>query len=251
MLFLGVAQWLGCTTTTQMRYKDEGRRFWHTGYRLFRGKFLNIMAGHKNVGQVVTGTTEKGSYEPSSSKINFAVPDVKYLRGGKKIPAGINDDLLKVVAKSDPGDQSFKLCFDGKKLNAGKTSKGGDVDLFGHEPKPTLPERKARLAAETDEIQSLSEFIETLDIHGDSNKRLSQLSASEAEELKRRDVIKCSSLRDEERIQNATNVPSKLLHVFHSRRLVYNGLRRKCARYGMRVYIFHQHVYFCIFMNDT
>ena len=120
---------------------------------------------------------------------------MKYLRGGKKVPAGINDDLLKVVAKSDPGDQSFKLCFDGKKLNAGKTSKGGDVDLLGHEPKPTLPERKARLAAETEEIQSLSEFIETLD-------------------------IECSSLRDEERIQNATNVPNKVLHVFHSRRLV-------------------------------
>ena len=86
LLFLDVVQWFGCTTTTQMRYKDEVRRFWRTGYRLFKGKFLNFMAGHKNVGQVVTGTTEKGSYEPSSSKINFAVPDVKYLRGGKKIP---------------------------------------------------------------------------------------------------------------------------------------------------------------------
>ena len=37
------------------------------------------------------------------------------------------------------------LCADGKKVTSGIDSKGGDVDMFGHEGGQTLTERKQKL----------------------------------------------------------------------------------------------------------
>ena len=74
-LFLDVARYIGCTTTTQMRYCKEIKEFWYTGYKLFHGKFLRFMGGPKNHGSVVGMQAERGNYDPKVSMINFAVPD--------------------------------------------------------------------------------------------------------------------------------------------------------------------------------
>lgn len=53
----------------------------------------------------------------------------------------------------DNKNKTFKLCLDGKKINASTSGSGGDVDLFGFEPSPTLAERQNRLKNEIDTVK--------------------------------------------------------------------------------------------------
>ena len=52
-------------------------------------------------------------------------------------------------------NQTFKLCFDGKKINSSISDKSGDFDLFGFEGSPTLLEKQERLREEKDVIVNL------------------------------------------------------------------------------------------------
>ena len=44
-------------------------------YRLFHGKVLRFMSGIKSAGQVIKDVSSKGSYDPQTTSINFAVPN--------------------------------------------------------------------------------------------------------------------------------------------------------------------------------
>lgn len=73
-LFMDVVSWYSKRNTSQMRYSDITKMFWRTGYKLFRGKFLNFMGGFKNLGDILTARCTRGTYAPCQSKVNFAVP---------------------------------------------------------------------------------------------------------------------------------------------------------------------------------
>jgi hypothetical protein len=170
LLFLDVVKWYGMSNTLAMRYDETVCKFWRVGYKLFHGKFLRFMSGPKNKGQPIFGQSKKSEFDPSDSKINFAVP-YKRIRGTSDGPIspdilspGIISYLLDKIASMDNKNKTFKLCLDGKKINASTSGSGGDVDLFGFELSPTLAERQNRLKNEIDTVKeaetALSQYIE-------------------------------------------------------------------------------------------
>jgi hypothetical protein len=81
--------------------------------------------------------------------------------GDSEVPVTFANGTLKFIldpfGSNSPGadnleqtskDQTFKLCFDGKKINCSISGKYGDLDLFGFEGTPTLAEKQLRLEKE-------------------------------------------------------------------------------------------------------
>lgn len=58
-LFLDVVRFFGTQSTIEMRYSNEVKRFWMTGFRLFHGRFLRFMGGPKNAGQLIKGVQKE------------------------------------------------------------------------------------------------------------------------------------------------------------------------------------------------
>ena len=79
LLFLDVVNWFSQDSTSQMRYDEDVKRFWRLGLKLFKGRFLKFMGGLKNTGQSKMKGVIHGSYAPSESKNNFAVPSRRVL----------------------------------------------------------------------------------------------------------------------------------------------------------------------------
>ena len=52
ILVMEVAKYLRCTTTTLMRFQQKSKAFWRVGYRTWHGKWLLLMSGSKNRGEV-------------------------------------------------------------------------------------------------------------------------------------------------------------------------------------------------------
>ena len=154
LLFLETVRFYDCDNTSQMRYLEETRRFWKSGFRLFHAKFLYFMGGPKHVGEL-SQADSKGFFKPENARINFAVPSVNtleqfmitYVEMPNRMPAGIIQPVLDSIADA-PKNLTYMLCADGKKVTAGIDKIGGDVDMFGFEDKLTLSERKARLEKE-------------------------------------------------------------------------------------------------------
>ena len=51
-LFMDVVRFLSLPTSAGMRYSNDVKQFWRTGYLLFKGKFLRFMGGPKHAGQM-------------------------------------------------------------------------------------------------------------------------------------------------------------------------------------------------------
>ena len=93
----------------------------------------------KDKGQLIFGQSKKSEFDPSDSKINFAVPYKRITRTSEGpispdiLSPGIISYLLDKIASMDNKNKNktFKLCLDGKKINASTPGSGGDVDLFG------------------------------------------------------------------------------------------------------------------------
>ncbi len=121
-LFVDVVSWYHNKSTTQMRYCDITKWFWRTGYKLFKGKFLNFMGGFKNLGDVLSGRSLFGSYSPSESRINFAVPSHRFLQQqslstmfpSESIKPGILKAFVEYQMKTNAPDRWYKLCVDGE-----------------------------------------------------------------------------------------------------------------------------------------
>ena len=76
-------------------------------------------------------------------KKNFVVPDITLLAdesGQSSTKPGMFTNIIETLSPKD----TYKLCFDGKKINSGKTKHGGDINLFGFEDAPTLKDRQQR-----------------------------------------------------------------------------------------------------------
>ena len=179
LLFLDVVKWFSHDNSVCMRYDDQVTKFWRIGYKLFHGKFLRFMGGPKNKGQVIFGETTRGTYTTTDSRINFAVPvsRVSDLNRSPLAPdnirPGIIQPLLEKIVPTAIEGKTYKICLDGKKINASTSGKLGDVDLFGFEKQPTLPERKARLE---NELKLTEQLVSTLDSYDDDMPLTSMLS---------------------------------------------------------------------------
>ncbi|VDI01697.1 Hypothetical predicted protein [Mytilus galloprovincialis] len=147
-----------------MRYSEDVKRFWRVGLKLFKGKFVRFMSGIKNKGQLDI----KGKYNPSDSKINFAVPNRQVLDAMESpvdaSTPGILTDMIDQISLSDPKHiQTYQLCVDGKKINSGVLGqKLGDINLWGNESSPTLCERQGELKHELNKIKLLEDIVEQL-----------------------------------------------------------------------------------------
>lgn len=160
LLLLEVAKWYNCSTTTQMRYYKITMRFWSAFYILCGGTGINFFKGSKNQGQVQTKETTRGQYDPSKSKINFAVPDEKYLRScdtkvPKECPPGMVEESFRLLANQ----KDMVLSADGKGVARGlrKDKHLGDINLWGHEQKPTLTEMDNALEQNLQFLEHLKE----------------------------------------------------------------------------------------------
>ena len=90
----------------------------------------------KNKGQIINGNAERGKFDPTKSRVNLAVPDVKVLTDeneimpSKDVKPGLLIPVLEAVGENSSAS-TFKLCVDGKKINQCCTKHPiGQVDLF-------------------------------------------------------------------------------------------------------------------------
>jgi hypothetical protein len=86
--------------------------------------------------------------------------------------------MLNKVSENN-SKAAFKMCFDSKRINACKTNKSGDIDLFGFENEPTLKARWNRLTedlklADTvkEKIHKISDTVESLKDFQPADKRI-------------------------------------------------------------------------------
>ena len=187
LLFLDIVEWYSTDSTTNMRYSDETKQFWRVGMKLFKGKFMRFMSGLKNAGQEESELGFSGNYNPMDSKVNFAVPSRRILdKMATPIQTTRPEILTEMISKLSSFDPeqvlTYKVCVDGKKINAGVRGQAlGDINLWGFEDPPTLGDRTERLNQELTVVESLKKEIELLelkseecfsDIEGTRRKRL-------------------------------------------------------------------------------
>jgi hypothetical protein len=168
-LFLESVRFMGCSDIRQMRYSDETRLFWKTGYFLFHQRFLSFMSGPKCKSQ-------DGNWEQENRLINFAVPCRDYLDDKRHEQADMKPGILHEGLKIMKATAEYvKVAFDSKKINSSLSVNHGDVDLFGCEASPTLSEAVARKDAELQRIEETAEKPEPTAIHAvvqDLSKRI-------------------------------------------------------------------------------
>jgi hypothetical protein len=78
---------------------------------------MRFVAGPRNFGQIIDGSSERGYCNPQGAKINLAVPSVKTLTYNKLIPIypGIITDTVEHIAKYLPSN-IVKIGIDGEKI---------------------------------------------------------------------------------------------------------------------------------------
>ena len=147
LLFLDVVKLFDCDTSVTMRYDPGVKKFWRIGYKIFHGKWLRFMSGPKNKGDIEKSSTNRGMFDPNNAKINFAVPyqrirdNTEAQDPASDIKPGILSYLLDKYAEQAKEDQTFRLCFDGKKIHATIKGEQGDIDLFGFDGPPSIIEK--------------------------------------------------------------------------------------------------------------
>ncbi|VDH98759.1 Hypothetical predicted protein [Mytilus galloprovincialis] len=168
-LFCDVVQWYTLSNTSSMRYSELVKRFWRTGYKLFKGKFLRFMSGLKNTGNINEGMSERGKYEPMNSELNFAVPSWSVLDkmitpvSTETFRPGLIDTMINISHENDPDKiATFKLCVDGKKINSSTIGNLGDVNLWGHEDPPTLSSKMKQLDEDKNNIEQLRNLLQDI-----------------------------------------------------------------------------------------
>ena len=130
-----------------MRYDPECVEFYVCLYLLFGNSVLNVLRGPGHFSDVVTQNCGRGKYNPTTSKVNFAVPSLRVLQNVKTTyPKTIRPGLINYTldtAEKDAGEgKQFVLSFDGKKIAQGVTGTDkGDVNLWGNENPPLVSEK--------------------------------------------------------------------------------------------------------------
>ena len=188
LLFLDVVKWFDCENSLSMRYDPAVTKFWRIGYKLFHGKWLRFMGGPKYNGAVVNASENSPKeigFDPATSRINFAVPlhKVQDLSEAPLRPSdiqpGMLDHILDAFTAQSSAEQTFKLCFDGKKINSSLDASSGDIDLFGFEGPPTLKEKREHVKRQ---VGMVDDIIKSLQEETVKNKcRLDEISSDKME----------------------------------------------------------------------
>jgi hypothetical protein len=113
------------------------------------------MSGIKSTGQVIKDVSSKGSYDPQTTSINFAVPNTnsicQFNTTETKIPRELPPGIIYQAIELKPSSyNSYVLSVDGKKIVPGltETEKNGDQDLFEHEDGVSLQMSRERITQE-------------------------------------------------------------------------------------------------------
>ena len=161
LLCLEHAKWQSLKSTTQMRFHEVTKKFWLVVYCLLKGKGLRFFSGPKNYGQIISKVTTRGKYDPEKSEINFAVPDERHLCSQDRIlDRIIQPGLINTSMNMLKNHKDIVLMADCMHLVKGLTGHMmGDVNLWGHENRPTLQEKlqtfRQDFNAVTAQVQSL------------------------------------------------------------------------------------------------
>ena len=163
LLFLDVVRWFALKQpTTLFRYSDECRLFWNTGYKLFRGRFLQFMGGPKHKGQEIEENGIPGQFSSDTSNINFVVPSKRCLKDECRMVRvqgpGIIKKMIEIIAENDREQiLTYKICVDGKEINA---SSQEAVNLWGYEAPPSFDMKSQRLK---EEVETLSRYLKHIE----------------------------------------------------------------------------------------
>ena len=201
LLFLDIVEWFSSENTSQMRYKfPETVKFWQIGNQLFHGKFIRFMSGLRHFGHVVEGSCDRGVFDPSTSRINFAVPSKTTLQSiatKASFYPGINDELLSSLS-SHLANKPLNLSVDGKKICRGKGKHMGDINCWGFENKPTLSERQEKLEIDKALMESIITRLDILE--GRGIDKINQISKSEKSIIHNEliSVVKTLSIRNKQ-----------------------------------------------------
>ena len=108
------------------------------------------MSGIKSACQVIKDVSSKGSYDPQTTSINFAVPSTnsicQFNTMETKIPGELPHGIIyQAIELKSSSDNSYVLSVDGKKIAPGLTEKNGDQYLFGHEDGVSLQMLRERI----------------------------------------------------------------------------------------------------------
>ena len=174
LLFLDIIRFYSVESATQMRYSKDTYLFWMYGYLLLKGRFLRFMGGTKFKGTILDGSSDKGSFSPEKSRINFIVPSENSLRNETELlgmPKIIKPGMIDLMLNSlKSNSKHVVLSCDGKLIRRGLTEDSGDVDLQGSEESPTLEERKNRLMHEINLVRECEDDIQTIIAASESDK---------------------------------------------------------------------------------
>lgn len=196
LLLLDVVRFYKLENTTHMRYRDETRLFWRTGFQMFHGRFLRFMGGPKSQGQITDHSGMKGKYCPSDAKINFAVPDTKCLKTNQEVSEEIKPGILhECMSEISKVVTDVKVAFDAKKINSGLSAHDGDIDLFGCEEAPTLRENLERKNSELEEIEDLLKKSEDCNLSPDDIKKCVLMISFRIKDLKHMAAYKTEGVK--------------------------------------------------------
>ena len=188
LLFMDVCKFWDNANSSSMRYSETVKKFWRIGYRIFHGKWLRFMGGPKHGGSLIGGECDRGSYDPKESSINFAIPVRSILSSdlspvnASELKPGIINPLVERVAEHSSEAKTYKLCVDGKKINAATNGKRGEIDLWGYESKPTLKEKQTQLMNDRAVVKDAASIISEASICNKS--MLSDLDYTDCVKLK-------------------------------------------------------------------
>ncbi|KAL4228160.1 hypothetical protein ACF0H5_013594 [Mactra antiquata] len=137
LLFCDVVEWFSLDSTRTMRYSEDVKLFRNTGLKLFKGLLRSCL---------------------EESSMFAKVSDLK--------PC-ILDDMIKLINDFDKNKtKTYKLCVDGKKINAGFTKQiYGDVNPWGLEGPPNLEQNEERLKFDREEIFMHTSKAKVYDFH--------------------------------------------------------------------------------------
>ena len=102
LLCLERAKWQSLYSTAAMRFRKITQKFWAVVYWLLKGKGITFFSGTKNWGHIISKMSTWGKMNPKESKINFAVPNERYLcetdkNMGKIIPPGVINQSCELL----------------------------------------------------------------------------------------------------------------------------------------------------------
>ena len=138
----------------------------------------------------------------NNQDINFAVPTVTSLSdfavGDFDIPSVTKPGIIHPIINtlSGLGSSEYMLCADGKKVTAGVDSKGGDVDMFGHEDGTPLAVKTQRLQNEKAAVNNINQTMKSYE----SDLPLSDIKVNDkiqmGNEIERAVAVVSSRLKD-------------------------------------------------------